>query len=119
MNFIINLEVYPFDVMVSIGETDEAVVKMFEKKGIEMGEEAKEAIKIRGKARTIMLVGGQSLLRLPKHPETNFEYAVLQHEIFHVVEFVMSKIGIKLCNKSDEAYAYLIQFLTLKIYNKL
>ena len=119
MNFIINLEVYPFDVMVSIGETDEAVVKHLVKKGVPLTECNKHLIEINGKGRSLMFPTGQSLLRLPKKPETNFEMAVLQHEIFHIVQFVMHKVGITLSDDSDEAYAYLIQFLTLKIYNKI
>ena len=36
MNFIIPLVIYPFDVMFSLGETDERLTKQFKKYNIEL-----------------------------------------------------------------------------------
>ena len=43
----------------------------------------------------------------------------LAHEIFHCVCFIMEKVGICLCHESDEAYAYLIGFITNKVNDAL
>ncbi len=60
------------------------------------------------------------VLRMRCLPKTNEDYAHLQHEIFHIVAYLMDRIGLKLSvRKSDEAYAYLIQYLTHEIYKKL
>lgn len=45
-------------------------------------------------------------------PKTIDELSILQHEIFHCVMFILDKIGIKLSYKTDEIYAYLIQYIT-------
>lgn len=47
------------------------------------------------------------------------ELSILQHEIFHCVMFILDKIGIKLSYKTDEIYAYLIQYITKQIYLKI
>ena len=44
---------------------------------------------------------------------------MLHLEIFHCVIFIFDKIGIKLSYKTDEIYAYLIQYITKQIYLKI
>jgi len=41
---------------------------------------------------------------------------VIAHEIFHVVEFLMDKLTMSLCQENDETYAYLIGYITKEIY---
>lgn len=43
------------------------------------------------------------------------ETATLAHEIFHIACYIMEKAGISLCHESDEAYAYLIGYITKKV----
>lgn len=62
---------------------------------------------------------GQTLIVLPKEPENIEELATLNHEILHVVFFILKKIGIKYTPKSEESYTYLYGFLTEKIYKLL
>ena len=76
-------------------------------------------IPFQSKGKSIMFSGGQVLLWMPEKPKTAIEFSFLQHEIFHCACFVLEKVGIKYHDKTCEAYAYLIQFLTLKIYKKL
>src|SRR3990167_1835207 len=113
-HFFVSWEVYPFSVLVSIGEHQSKVVKTIEKSGYKLDEEEKEKLWMTGVGRTMMLQGGQTILRLKStRPD------IIAHEISHAVFFLMDKIGIKLSNSSDEAYSYAIQFLTEKIYEKL
>jgi hypothetical protein len=115
-NFIIPLVIYPFDVMVSVGESDSQLTDQLSKYGIEWGDD----FKCSGKGRSVIMENNQSLLRLHSYPETNEDMGVLQHEIFHVVTFIMDRIGMPLtiC-VSDEAYAYLIGYLTKEIYDRI
>ena len=39
----------------------------------------------------------------------------LAHEIFHIACYITEKVGISLCHESDEAYAYLIGYITNKV----
>lgn len=55
------------------------------------------------------------VLWLPKIPQTATEYATMAHEIFHTAVAIMQSIGASLSVDSEEAYAYLIGFLTKKV----
>ncbi len=119
MNFIFSLEVYPFDVMVSVGETDEELKEKLNYVGIEPEGDNNWHYEFLGLGRTVSFPSGQSLLRLRNKPETVDEYGMLAHEIFHVCEFILHKIGLNLTRESDEAYAYLIGFVTKKVYEQI
>jgi len=41
------------------------------------------------------------------------------HELFHATHAIMTRVGIKLSDDSEEAYAYLIGYLTQKTLNFL
>jgi len=71
--------------------------------------------------RMVMFIGKQTILRLNFIPKLKdpFEMSLLQHEIFHTVGFFMSEINTPLNNDTHETYAYLIQYLTEKIYAEL
>src|SRR3990167_1462002 len=92
ISFIISWELYPFDVMVSIGECQEEVVKRIERTGYRLNDEEKENLYMKGIGRTVMLLGGQTILRVKK-PKMDGNMA---HEIFHAVCFIMDRMGIKL-----------------------
>lgn len=116
-NFLVKLVIYPFDVMVSLGETDKEL-----KKSLNKYEDAEwdEDMICYGDGRAIITENNHSIIRLKKYPVTNEDYSYLQHEIFHIVTFIMDRIGVKFkLLTSDETYAYLIQFLTKEIYNKI
>ena len=55
------------------------------------------------------------ILYMPKIPQTAEDMAFLSHEIFHVANAIMENVGSELTDSSEEAYAYLIGYLTKKI----
>jgi hypothetical protein len=104
--------------MVSIGETDEQLFKAVKKYGITdlEGISLQEGVQ----ARFIQYPDGKCLIRTRSKVNNVVELARLQHEIFHAVTLILDRIGIKFCLlSSDEAYAYALQYLTQKIYEKL
>src|SRR3990167_6390434 len=109
-NFIIFWEIYPFEVMVSINEKHPDLVKRIEKSGYKLDEDEKEKLWMTGNGRTVMLKGGQTIMRLNKK-----DYAILAHEVFHATCFLMDRIGVKFNDDCDETFAYAIEFLTRKI----
>ena len=119
LNHIIELVVYPYDVMVSFGQTDEELKEALSTYELEESD-IKHAIfgsdkTVRGRAVTFS--NNASLIRLRDYPITSGDYACLAHEIFHCVTFIMERVGIKFdLNVSDEAYAYLVGYLTKEIY---
>lgn len=116
-NFIISYHVYAYDLMVSLGQTDKELSRDLKKYGMEFNDDLKAGIGSKGRA--MMFNNGATIIRLFEYPTTNEHYATLQHEIFHAVVFLMNKVGMKLSDKSDEAYAHLIGYLTKEIYNKI
>lgn len=117
-NFIIKLGAFPFDVMFSFGETDKEVFAILRQKGIP--EKELEHASIAGVGRYCLFENGASLVRLKCKPTTPFDYGCLQHEIFHAVSSILWHIGMKLEIKtSDEAYAYLIGYLTEEVYKRI
>ncbi len=120
-NFIIPLIVFPFDVMVSIGETDADLFKKLKRHGIEDTDfEVAQYTDDSCMGRYALFPGNQTLIRIRKSPKTPEEYGTLQHEIFHAVSCILDRMGMELVIlKSDEAYGYLTGYLTEEIYKKL
>jgi hypothetical protein len=119
LNFIIDLVVYPFQVMVSISESDESLFAKLKKVGVDISDTNLHVYSDTQRGRCIMFKENQTLIRMYELRDTPAWYGHLAHEIFHAVEFLMDRIGMKLTNESDEAYAYLISYLTEEIYKKL
>lgn len=119
LNFIIPLVVYPFDVMVSMGQTDEQLEKILDKYLIEAPDTTWKWHNETAQGRFCILSSNQGLIKLRNIPETPVQYGYLQHEIFHYVTHILDRIGMKLIlMKSDEAYAYMIGYLTEEIYKR-
>lgn len=121
-NFIVPMVIYPFDLMVSIGQSDVQLGKCLDRyDGIT--EEDINMVRYpsdRAQGRACMFSTNQSVLRLRKLPESSYEYGVMAHEIFHIATFVMDRIGMKLViMESDEAYAYLVGYITEQIYSRI
>lgn len=124
--FIIPLHVYPFDVLFSIGETDEQFRKSIRKYCPpsvinDLGEDPL-ILKFTetSKGRTVHLNStNQTFIRLKHYPKTCSDYGDIAHEIFHAVEFIFHKIGLHHSVESGEAYAYLVGYLTKEIYKRL
>lgn len=115
-NHIIKIHLYPFDVMLSMGETDEELKKSLELCNLEFKKKDHGWKRESNAAYAFMFPMGQSLIRLRHKPETNIDFGHLQHEIFHVVTFITHRMGIKFTSSSDECYAYMIEYLTKEIY---
>lgn len=119
-NFIIKGTIYPFDIMVSIGEADEELYKKLKQNGIDCNDEAWKYPNITIKGRCVSFSGNQTLIRLKRKPVSAVDKGVLAHEIMHAVIFIMWKVGMKLeIEVSDEAFCYLNGYITEQIYNHI
>lgn len=72
--------------------------------------------------RTVPLECHRMVIRLKDEPNTPKGIGCLSHEVFHAVDFLFDKIGIKIMDDcANEAHAYLIGFLVtqaLERYNQ-
>jgi len=118
LNFIISLKVYPFDVMVSFGETDKELQSKLNKYSVDYSD-ADWKFEDIGLGRAVMFSSGQFLLRYKKIPISIDDYGHLQHEIFHIVHFLMHRINTPLNLDTCETWAYLIGYITSEVYKKL
>lgn len=111
---IISWGVYPFDVLVTT-EDYETTVRGIERTGYKLNEEEKRALEMSGVGRTVMLKNGAIVIRLLMPPKTPKQIGTVAHEAFHATCFLFERIGIKFGHKSDEAFAYAIDYLTTEI----
>ena len=117
--FRVNHGTYPFDVLICIGIKHKDVVNYLNKY-TEVTEEESEALVMNGNGRAVMLEGGQTILQLNNDVNAIDFYATLAHEVFHVVEFLFQRIGIKHdYETSGEAFAYQIQYIIGSILEKI
>lgn len=120
-SFHITVDVYNFDLMLSFGESNAEVVSALVKRGYD-----KRLIGDIGYSTDtsfgcyIATPTGAGLIRMRKIPRGSFGFGCLAHEIFHATEYLLQAVGIP-HNKefSSEAYAYVIQHITEKVYDKL
>ncbi len=120
INKIITNPIFPYDVMVSFNESDKKFIKKIELFKNEINNDILYSFDTSKTDRgmTVIFDGGQLVLRLNFYPKSPEQIGMLAHEIFHVVEFMLRRVNIKLCKKSDEVFAYLIGYYTTEI-NKL
>lgn len=100
--------VFPFDVLVSIS-TDEELAKYVDKNlGYQFSEKEISCLEMEGDGRTVMLFGGQTIIRLKRQPKLSWgvDISDLAHEIEHAVFMILDRIGVKHTNDSDEVFAY-------------
>lgn len=121
-NFIIPLVVYPFDVMISVGESDKQVRSAVRKRlhaddfTVFDGDPHLFHMVNGCHARTVHNpFGGQTVIRFESEPD----HGIVAHEIFHAVNYVLTRVGITLSQDSDEAYAYLLHYVVSQYYEKV
>lgn len=101
--------------MVHFGEKKYLKAKLSKIFGSEQASEIVSTISGKEKGKSLLLPGGQMILYMPNFPKDIKGLSILAHEIFHIANFTLEKAGINLTSDSDEAYSYLIEFLTKKI----
>lgn len=124
MNFIIPLEIYPFDLMFSLGQSDEKFKKSLsehiQKEYMPTNDAFIMSFEDGCRGKTFHHITSKyTIIRLPNKPKTRVEFGTLSHEIFHAVDMIFRTIGITLSEDSDEAYAYIIGYITEKFWEKL
>jgi len=120
--FIIKLHIYPFDVIVSVDEPDEVIGKRLKNWGHNEEECASamnppEAFK----GYYVLFPSNRSLIRFKTQKNWRGDMVgVVVHEAFYLTSMILDRIGMKFkLNVSDEAYAYLVEYLTVEIIKKL
>ena len=108
---IVSYVVYPFDVAIAFNMSYKSLrEKLFKLLPSETHVKI-ELLDGAYDAKTVMFSTGQTVIHFKTIDE-----GIVAHEVFHAVDFLMERIGCRLAEDSNEAYAYLVQYLTNKIY---
>lgn len=128
--FNIDLHVYPYTIYVVIGNPElfrncmELTWKKPEQDVIDGWVKTLKEHKEEGHfATTFRLESNDAIIffattTIPKQDPASF-HNYIAHELFHAVSFVMSTIGMPLGEDSEEAYAYLLGYVTQEFYKQL
>ena len=109
--------IIPFDTLVCLGVTREQILEKIKKDFVyTLSKEEDEQLQMFGEGRTVRMEGGWTVLWVKKFPTSPQVKNHLAHEIFHVVDFTLRCMGIKLSADSNEIYAYYTGWLTEQIY---
>lgn len=117
--FIIKWNLYPFDIIVSIGWTVKKSTK--ELKDFWVEEEIIEnLLENWPQWRTIMdLESWVTFLRLKHIPKCPKSISYLTHEVTHATQFLMERIWTPLSPDTYESYAYHTQYIVYEILKSL
>jgi len=117
--FIVRCDVYPVDIMFYFEKEKSVVIKKLsdylDSEDLEYLESA--SFESRGKA--VLFKEPKVLIWMPEKPNCMITLSTVAHEIFHATCMILERIGIKYGDDSDEAYAYLLQFITREAYSQL
>jgi hypothetical protein len=127
--FVIDLELYNANILVSIEQDAEdvvlslvehGVIPSLESPSLKMYMEPFMDMKSTNLARTAMYENGVIAVRLTQFDENDIEnMATLVHELSHVCMYTFDRIGMPHNSDTDEAYGYLIGFLTKKFFENI
>jgi hypothetical protein len=115
--FIISYVIYPFELMICCEKKYKKLKKILKTKlPKDVHGEIDECFNVSyNKGRAVMFSSGQTCINFKYKPT----HEMIAHEIFHAVYFFFNRIDMPLCKKSDEAYAYLIGYITEQVYVKM
>lgn len=125
LNFIVSLQIYPYEIMFSVGQIDKDFLKccydrLPYKDYEDLVGDSICSLSPETRGRTFHhLEGGQTIVRLPKRPVLPSEIGTAAHEIFHAVEYIFGRIGLQHTDASSEAWAYTIGYITEQFFINL
>lgn len=68
---------------------------------------------------TLMTSTNDVIVHLPEKPKDSKGISTLTHELFHASSFILEGAGIRHTNDTEEAYAYLLEYLVAEALDSL
>ena len=106
----INMNPYPFKLFVFSQHSLKEIVNKVNKQGFNLKQEEliiENNEEILGKS---FLFHRFCIIYLPDFTFSSMSLAALVHELFHIIEMIMTDIDIKLSDDSSESFAYLLDY---------
>ena len=121
MNFLIDCLIYPSDIVVFVDSSNKEIKKTMRKHGYDDTGISQVLSKLKNcvNARCEMMMEDGLVFIFLKSNVKDF-YSKVCHESFHATTFILDRVGVRLrMGSSDEAYAYLLGFITAEIFKKI
>lgn len=115
----VNVDLYPLVLVVMINDTDEKCFKNLTKIGITEEDARTMNMKPDEVGRTVLFGRSLGVIRINRKIGTPEFHSTLNHELLHIVLPFLTSIGMKYDHNSEEAFAYLMGYLSFNIYKKL
>ncbi len=109
----IETPIYPIILCVSVDQNDSELRKSLRDHGDV--DELIDEFNGYQTARTVSCINGVSIVRMRQLTRSPEDIALLSHELFHVVFYHLTDIGVVISNDSEETFAYLLQFYTEQV----
>ena len=110
--YLIPGTIFPYDVLIAVSTHEEVIKYIENNKKYKLNDEEKEKLAMDGNGRTVILGGGQTIIRLKRQKTSlGIDVCDLVHEIEHAVYFILERIGVKHNIDSDEVFAYYQAYL--------
>jgi hypothetical protein len=108
---IIELNVFPYDIMVAIDIPVEKITHKLKRFGVKLTDEQIGYLKSSGLAHTIKLPNKAVLIYFVNKPSSG----IIAHEVFHAVWMILATMGVEPSVESEEVYAYMIEYIVNQI----
>lgn len=116
-NKVVIIDIYNTGILFSVNQSDKKLTKII--KDYEFPDEQKVIDDIFDEKgnHTYTHKDGSIIIRLIDFDFDSLSYGVLAHEIFHAADILLEHKGLILTEGSEEAYAYLIGYITKEFYD--
>ena len=108
---VIELGLFPYDIMVANCVSVADIKNTLKKFGQEMDIDAENHLGGNDLGYTIKLPSNAVLIYFPKKPTLG----TIAHESLHAVWMILDTMGVEPSKQSEEVYAYVLEYLTNKI----
>lgn len=109
----ITFDTYPIQLYVFINENDEDILAYMDKEDIP--ELVEDILDLEESDEALFAYKDTSRIAIRLRSLNKPEY--ITHEAFHATCYIMRYVGIRLSKSSEEAYAYLLQYIVENIYD--
>lgn len=112
--FIIELNPYPIDVLVCIGEDTKSMHDYLSKQTENYNKSEYEPSESMN-GLSFMSKNHGLVLWIRYEPEGAIPISILSHEILHIVFLLFNQVGVPISEDNSESCAYMVEFLTKQI----
>ena len=115
---VIKGTVYPFDILVSINQTDDE----FYSEVSHLSDDNLESVFLNLDetvlARSYITKNNVSIIRFMNLDKENIPHGLISHEALHITSYILKRVGIDFSFETEEAYAYFLHHIVDNNYKQ-